>query len=254
VEADRRLAPRQHRLGGRLALTSSSSELRIARLDGEELVLDGLGLALGFFFGDPMSAAPGSYDALAGGGAPDRIATDDVGTINRTARARSPLEAWAPILDRRLPWLAAIGPGLDLIELDDASWRRSRGEELVRAALAETLAPRRGLAVATKVLHLKRPRLFPILDGFVAVMLGRNVPTTTTPKHKLELGMELLLHLRREGRRNRQALQTISSALSEQSIHRSLVRILDAVVWSSHPAAGVPGVDRVIRIGVSERG
>jgi len=49
-------------------------------------------------------------------------------------------------------------------------------------------------------------------------------------------------------------LQTISSALSEQSIHRSLVRILDAVVWSSHPAAGVPGVDRVIRIGVSERG
>jgi hypothetical protein len=244
VEADRRLVARQHRLGRRLALTASpsSGELRIARLDGGELVLDGLGLALAFFRGDS------TYDSVAGRGARDRIETDDVRTINRTARARTPLEAWAPILDRPLPWLAAIEPDLDLIEAGDARWRRRGAEELVRAALAETIAPRRGLAVATKLLHLKRPRLFPILDEFVAVMLGKNAPDAT-PGKKRQIAVELVVHLREEGRRNCEALQDIQAVLRDRSIERSLVRILDAVLWSSHPAAGVAGVDRLIRVG-----
>jgi Family of unknown function (DUF6308) len=238
VEADRRLAPRQHRLGRRLALTG---ELRIARLDGEELVLDGLGLALGSFRGESP------YDSLAGHGARDRIETDDVGTINRTANARSPIEAWAPILDRPLPWLAAIGPDLDLIETNDALWRRRRAEELVRAALAETIGPRRGLAVSTKLLHLKRPRLFPILDELVAVMLGKNAAADASPERRLETAMELVLHLRGEGKRNLEALRRIQATLSGE---RSLLRILDAVLWLSHPAAGIRGVDRVIRVDV----
>jgi Family of unknown function (DUF6308) len=240
VEADRRLAPRQHRLDRRLALR----ELRIARLDGEELVLDGLGLALGFFRGD---LKPDSYDSLAGRGASDRIETEDIRTINRAANARSPHEAWAPILDRPLPWLSAIEPGLDLIETGEARWRRLGAEELVRVALAETVAARRGLAVSTKLLHLKRPRLFPILDEFVAVMLGMNV-TATAPERKLEIAMDLVLHLRREGRRNHEPLRSIQAALDERSIRLSLVRILDAVLWFSHPAAGVQGVERVIRV------
>lgn len=154
---------------------------------------------------------------------------------------------WASILDRPLPWLAAIDPDLDLIEAGDALWRRRSAEELVRAALAGTIAPRRGLAVSTKLLHLKRPRLFPILDELVAVMLGANV-AAATPQRKLETAMELVLHLRDEGRRNLEALRSIQTALP---VERSLVRILDAVLWLSHPAAGLRGVVRVLQVGVS---
>jgi hypothetical protein len=242
VEADRGDAAREHRLGGQLALTrpADAGTLEIARLDGDVLVLDGLGLARASFDGDDSS-----YDSLAGTGARDRIETADVHAINRWARARSPHGAWASIVDRPLSWLAAIDPDLDLIEASDARWRRERGEELVRAALADVVAARRGMAVATKLLHLKRPRLFPLLDEYVAVMLGRSVPAT--PERKLDTAIELVLHLRREGRRNLEPLTRIQAALAGDS-RRSLVRILDAVIWFSHPAAHLRGVERVLRV------
>ena len=97
--------------------------LRIDRLDGERLVLDGYGLARGFFLGDPSSVAPGAYDSLAGRGVPDQITTADITAINTTMRARSPHRSWDPIANRSLDWLAAIDPALDLLATDDAQWR-----------------------------------------------------------------------------------------------------------------------------------
>ena len=204
------------------------------------LVLDGLGLARAFFAGDDSA-----YDSFAGRGAADRIETADVQAINRWARARSPHDAWASVVDRPLSWLAAIDPDLDLIEASDSRWRREHGEELVRVALEEVIADRRGMAVATKLLHLKRPRLFPLLDEYVAVMMGRSVPAT--PERKLETALELVLHLRREGRRNLEPLRRIQLALAGES-QRSLVRILDAIIWLSHPAAGIASAKRVLRV------
>lgn len=70
-------------------VTTQSTTLWIDRLDGERLVLDGLGLARGFFLGDPSSISAGSYDSLAGLGEGGRITTVDIQAINRTMRARS---------------------------------------------------------------------------------------------------------------------------------------------------------------------
>ena len=61
-------------------------------------------------------------------------------------------------------------PRLDLIETGQARWAAVGGDELVRAALAATLGHGRGASVATKLLHLKRPRLYPILDAYVALL------------------------------------------------------------------------------------
>ena len=224
--------------------------LRIDRLDGERLELDGYGLARGFFRGDPSSVALGAYDSLAGRGVRDQITTADITAINTTMRARSPHRSWDPIANRSLDWLAAIDPALDLLATDDAQWRGANGTRLAQLALGDAIGPGRGPAVATKVLHLKRPRLFPVLDGFVGVMLGINMPDDATPTRRAELAWTLMAHMREQGRANLEALTAIQVELHARGIARPLVRILDAIVWFSHPAAGVPGAAREIIVRV----
>lgn len=229
-------------------MVDEGSTLRIARRDGESLVLDGIGLARAFFLGDPSSIADGSYDSLAGRGERDRITTADIQTINRTMRARSSHESWEPILNRELGWLAALDPELDLIDTSDEEWQAAGGEALARSALAGTVGLRRGPSVASKVLHLKRPRLFPVLDDFVAVMLGVNMPDGAATDRRIEIAARLLLHIRAQGRANLEQLRTIQTTLSTEGVDRPLVRILDAILWFSHPAAGVPDATREIAV------
>ncbi len=224
--------------------------LHIRRLDGERLVLDGYGLANSFFLGDPSSIAPGSYDSLAGHGARDQITTADVTAINTTMRARGSHKNWEGITNRDLDWLAAIDPGLDLLA-DDDLWEAADGAQLSEIALRATIGPGRGPSVATKVLHLKRPNLFPVLDDFVAVMLGINMPGDATAGRRVEIAATLMAHIREQGRANLPELTAVQGRLRAQGISRPLVRIFDAIVWFSHPASGVPGATREITVRVS---
>lgn len=226
------------------AIDTADTTLRIDRLDGERLVLGGLGLARGFFQGDRSSVAEDSYDSAAGRGEHDRITTEDIQTINRTMRARSKHDWWEPVLNRELDWLGALDLELDLISADDDEWQATSGETLVTAALAAAIGPHRGPSVATKVLHLKRPRLFPVIDDFVAVMLGVNMPNDASAKRRIRIATELLLYLRVQGRENLEQLRTIQARLRSEGTDRPLVRILDASIWFSHPAAGVPNATR----------
>lgn len=223
--------------------------LRVERLDGEELVLDGLGLARAFFSEDVTES---SFDSLAGTGNPDRIELADVVTMNRTARARSPHTAWAGLIDVDAPWLSSLGHDLDLIDLGDRRWKAADGDALVAAALRATIGPGRGMAVATKLLHLKRPRLFPMLDRFVAEMLGAGLPESGGDEARAATAAALTRAIRRDGRRNLAALHGIQARLGEDGTRLSLVRIFDAVLWSSHPAAGLTGAPRTLSAGVRQ--
>jgi hypothetical protein len=59
-----------------------------------------------------------------------------------------------------------------------------------------------------------------------------------------------MAHLREQGRANLETLNGIRDELHRLGIARPLVRILDAIVWFSHPAAGVPGTAREIAVHV----
>jgi hypothetical protein len=166
-------------------------------------------------------------------------------------RARSAYQRWEPLLNRQLDWLTGLDPALDLIGASDEEWRAADGTSLATAALEATIGPGRGPAVATKVLHLKRPRLFPVLDDLVSVMLGVNM--TDDAKQRVTKAVELLLHLRVQGRANIRQLRGIQTALTAGGINRPLVRIRDAIVWFSHPAAGVPNAVREITVSASSR-
>lgn len=222
--------------------------LDIARLDGETLRVAGLQLARAFFTTDPSSIASGSFDELAGRGVTDRIEIDDVRALNRTMRARSSHETWAPVLDRPLPWLEGISLDLDLIEAEEDDWTKANADQLVREALMGTIGRGRGASVATKMLHLKRPRLFPVLDDLVAQMLGINYSDDATPEQRVMVAHRLILHLREQARANLVQLQAIEHALAAEGIKRPLVRILDAILWFSHPATGVAGAPRRLTV------
>jgi hypothetical protein len=215
----------------------------IRRFDGGPslIVEDASSLAYAFFSRDPSSIGPNSYDERAGRGDPYRITTDDIRAINQTMRARSPHTAWEVLTGAGpLPWLSALDPSWDLVELPDREWERFGCTALLEAALAAAIAPYRNLAVATKVLHLKRPLLFPVLDLLVVQQIGG----VGRPP------IALLLHLRAEAQRNRLALHRVHTNLRKAHITRTLIRILDALLWSSHPGAGIAaltGWERVIR-------
>jgi hypothetical protein len=221
--------------------------LVIGRLDGGTLILHADGLASHFFSTDPSSIGVGAYDSLAGRGNPNRIEVGDVVALNTTMRARTPHSAWEPLLDRRLDWLEAIPAGLDLITASPDEWRSGRGDALVADALSACVGRGRGVSVATKMLHLKRPRLFPVLDSLVAQMLGGTTADDAAVAVRVARATELTTHVRREGRRNLAILSELQARLEDAQTGRSLVRILDAVLWFSHPAAG-SGAARSIEV------
>ena len=230
-------------------MADSCDNLRIRREDDERLVLDGLGLVRGFLAGDP-SARPGGYNSLAGKGALDRITPADVTTINETMRARSSHDAWEAVFADDQAWLAAIPEDLDLIATEEAEWEQMDAAELVSAAIAACTRPNIGLARATKVLHLKRPYAFPVLDRFVLEVMGVSVPNRPSVAELVALGRKLTAAIRREGRANLDVLRCIQLALEGEGVELSLVRILDIALWFSHPAAGVPGTLRELAVSV----
>jgi hypothetical protein len=222
-----------------------ATRLTISRCSGGTLELDGLGLAVEFFSRDPSSTGERSFDSHVLATARDTVDASDLSAINGSMRARSARVHWAPLMDRPLRWLSDIDPALDLVEADDREWKDAEGERLLRAALAAIIAPYRGPAVATKMLHLKRPRLFPVLDAFVCEMMGRRIPDSS-PQERARVASDLAIELREQGRRNLAQLKAIQAQLQQRGIERSLVRILDGILWFAHPGASVQGVSKVI--------
>jgi hypothetical protein len=217
--------------------------LHVEREDGELLVIEGLDIVRAFIASDP-SAQPGGYDSLAGKGDRERISAEDVTTVNKTMRARAKMSYWQPVLDGEQQWLTDIPDELDIIEANDETWQAANGDQRVSKAIAECIRPHIALARSTKVLHLKRPFFFPVLDELVIVMMGVNLPNDPTVDERIAIAQKVTSAIRREGRRNIEPLQRIQIALKADKIALSLVRIFDIALWFSHPAAGVEGAKR----------
>ncbi len=232
-------------------MAESDFLIRMEREDGECLALAGLSLARAFFAGDP-SAGPDGYDSFAGSGDPNVIVLDDVIAMNRTMRARSEHRCWEPVFRDEQRWLRRIPPNLDIVLADESEWEAANGGNLLSNAIAGCIQPGIGLASATKVLYLKRPKLVPVLDRLVAEIMGVNLPDNPGMARRVAVGQQLATAIRREARRNLDALRNIQEELSRGGIERPLIRILDAILWFSHPAASVAGASRCIATGLRD--
>lgn len=215
--------------------------LTIERCDGAQLVIRNADwLAEAFFRLDPSGRA-GGFDSwvIDPQQQRDRLTEADIGAINRTMRARSALKWWRALLDGDQPWLAELDPAWELFSISDELWSRTVREPL-RRAISQLINKGRRLSVATKALHIKRPALVPVCDSLVIKQLG--CPTFDTA----EGGVQLIDHIRQCGRVQADALRDIHKRLEHLGIKRTPVRILDALLWSSHPDSAMFPVQELI--------
>jgi len=217
------------------------------------LVIEGAQwLAEIFFRRDPSAVGPRSYDAWIeetqrDPGRRDRIIDGDITAVNRTMAARTSHRTWAPIISSAdWSWLEALDPHWDLFETRPADWAEARIAAYLRDTFAATHRPGLGIAVITKVLHIKRPRLIPVLDSLVIEQIGART-TDDVSSWVAAIG-----RIRAVGQANLAELRAIREHLRAQGIaDRTLVRILDALLWAGSPGSGLfsslSGWDRVLR-------
>jgi hypothetical protein len=186
-----------------------------------------------FFLVDPSSAGNGSYDGWASSRSnpPDSFVAQDLTAINTTMSMRSPKAAWSTFTTGgSQTWLQALDRKWDIIEMSDRAWVQKGCQATIGAAVMALNGKDRRAAGVTKMLHLKRPRLIPICDSLVMQMMGQNASDGPSTCRLIEA-------IRQTGRANRRQLQMISQELQTIGISRSLVRILDAVMWFDAPTA-----------------
>ena len=184
-----------------------------------------------FFGADRSSASPHSYDAYVAAGLspPHRIVEADILAINATMSARSPHADWQELIAHRdLSELRAIDSTWDLFLTPEKVWAKQSVPEKVAALFNVVIGKGIAISRATKVLHIKRPHLIPVCDSYVLYLMG-------IPGEDAASGVALIQHLRSLAQDLLPALHDLQRQLRERGCDRTLVRIMDGLIWSSHP-------------------
>ena len=241
---DHSRGPRGPRQSDSIAMNGSGITIRIVPMasvapHAPPLVIEGAQwLAETFFRQDPSAVGRKSYDAWieTTQGDPDRrerICDDDITAVNTTMAARTSHENWAKVItENDWTWLSALDRSWSLFEMSDEEWQNRCLRDRLRVAFAAVHRPGLGIAVVTKVLHIKRPRLFPVLDSLVIGQLAGRY------SEDVETWVAIMEHVRTVGRENLDGLRAIRAHLIEAGLpERSLVRILDSLLWTSAPGS-----------------
>lgn len=89
-----------------------------------------------------------------------------------------------------------------------------------------------GLAVATKVLHLKRPKLIPILDSFVISLLMNKDITSANKDYLPQIGVDAMEIIRGDLIQYQDEFVNLNKKFSS-SIPLEKIRIYDILAWST---------------------
>ena len=221
--------------------------IRLTCLDGSELAIENADrLADVFFALDRSSRGDDSYDAMTSRTSPNRIERADVDAINGPMRARSKPEVWQDLYaEQHLPWLAALSPEWDLLA-DDAIWAAEGIPAAITGALLGIIAPYRNVSVATKMLHLKRPALFPVLDRLVVESVKGHISSTASPTTKASQSLAVIQHLRGEIRAHEGEIVEIQARLRVIGVNRTTTRIMDGLLWMTHPDSELAPLSSVV--------
>jgi len=132
-----------------------------------------------------------------------------------------------------IPLLLAKVRNEDLSEMSDDEWIEEKKN--IHLLLKELLSVQGvGLAKAFKILHLKRPKLLPILDSYVIKFLtGRDVTTIFDKGKLLELGLSGLEISRDILLKNHDAFSRLQQQLVDLPIPFTTVRLLDILCWTT---------------------
>lgn len=237
--------PRAPRRSDRVPMTGVPITVRIPPMptvapDAPPLVIEGAQwLAETFFQRDPSAVGPNSYDAwvLACQRDPvlrDHITTDDVKAVNSSMAAHARYELWAKVIALGdWSWLVGLDREWDLFTMPADAWEGTVRPHVLEAFKA---CQQKGvqIAIVTKILHIKRPRLVPVLDSFVIGQVSGRVTDDVAS------WIRLLEHIRAVGHANLVELQAIQRHLVERGFEeRTLVRILESLLWTATPGSAL---------------
>jgi len=173
----------------------------------------------------------------------DEITTADVDAALRIARIRAVRPA---DIRRAIKGKKAVANALHRIELgaDLFSMRGAETLETVEGPLRElmtALADVKGVdvAVASKILHLKRPALVPILDRYIFSFYSY-IYHGGKKERNVETAVRLLREMRDDGLANLNVLTALARRISDaanaklppgRTVALTPARVLDRVIW-----------------------
>jgi hypothetical protein len=173
----------------------------------------------------------------------DEITTADVDAALRIARIRAVKPADIKRAVRRKKAVAAalhkIEFRADLFAMDEAETLELVGGPL--RELLTSLAEVKGVdvAVASKILHLKRPALVPILDRYIYTFYSY-IYHAGKKARNVETAVRLLREMRADGMRNLNVLYGLAERMNEAAnkklppglgVALTPARVLDRVIW-----------------------
>jgi len=135
------------------------------------------------------------------------------------------------ICSDKIPSLLSKIENIDLCELEGQEWRQIRRKiySLIRECMGIHGV---GIAIATKILHLKRPKLFPILDSYVMRFL-LDVDIANLSKYKiLDLSRTGFEKVRIDLINNKEKFNLLEKRLSDLTNKLEKVRMYDILCWT----------------------
>ncbi len=121
-------------------------------------------------------------------------------------------------------------PNTPLHEISDTRWEETK--EHIENVLKVVLELKGfGLARATKILHLKRPELFPILDSYVVAFLLADI--LGTKSKNLRVGLRCMEIARKTIRKNITGFETLQKSIKDLPEYLSIVRLFDILCWTT---------------------
>jgi Family of unknown function (DUF6308) len=209
--------------------------------DCEERALD--------YFSRDISSVDGelSYDDRAMSDRPDHYDGTDALVIRRgMGLNRLPKTMWRWLVEEAPTGLVSALPrGVHRRDVPDGGYPavRARIEAALDGFIGET-GDRRGLATATKMLHLKRPALMPICDSYTVAMLGVPLKPDGSKPERIAAGLAACDITRQAVQDNAAELDRTCEHLAGHGYPRTPVRVLDALLWLAYGGKIRPGQRR----------
>jgi Family of unknown function (DUF6308) len=188
-----------------------------------------------FFVSNASSVGDRAFDnwAVSPQNPHNSFVPEDVTVINTSMAMRTPPKDWEEFTTgAHTSWVASLNPSWDIVAMSDKAWVSQGCQAAIENAINSLNGTGRRAAGVTKMLHLKRPKLIPICDSYVMTMMGQQAYTGPQT-------CALISAIRVAARTNLTELQEISDKLASIGIRRSLVRILDSVMWFDGPTQKV---------------
>lgn len=202
---------------GRLRIT-------VARPPGPELVIDDAMAFARAAVKAADEAGIGDFDLRARYAVDSVVDDADIRVMNGRMATRADTPVWVARMREASPWIDRIPITWSPVRIEPDSPQAREAVDLIANAIDRAGARWPYVAVVTKLLHLRRPHLVPIIDSYLLDQLGGGGGLTNT-----------IERIHREAWRNREPLAVIADRLADHRLRRSELRILETCLWASHP-------------------